>query len=510
MGVPCYLWGMFVRKKKNKSGSVSIQIIKKIARTNRVIKTIGCSSDPYEIDRLFKKGLYELPRLYGFTLFDNILEPELNALSNDNIRVVGPELVFRKIFNHIGFSAINDSLFVDLCISRITHPGSKLQLSKYLQENNREEVSEDRIYYFMDRLHSLYKKAVEDISFNYTEKILGGEIGVVFYDMTTIYFESDKGDEFRETGFSKEGKHQNPQIYLGLLVGKNGYPIGYEIFEGSIYEGHTLIPVLERFEKRFNLQKPIVVADAGLLSTDNITALKEKGYHYILGARIKNESAKIKTQIQQLNLADGQIDKIIKDDNTKLFVSYSQQRAKKDAFNREKGLKRLEKNLKAGRLTKSHINNRGYNKYLKLEGKVKIEIDYNKFLSDQNWDGLKGYLTNTDLTGEEVIENYHNLWMIEKAFRISKTDLKIRPIYHRIRQRIEAHICISFVSYLIFKEFERVLQEGHSEISVNQAIKQINKMYEVIIQHSNGNTQRIILKNNPEQEEIIKIINHNF
>ena len=355
MGVPCYLWGMFVRKKKNKSGSVSIQIIKKIARTNRVIKTIGCSSDPYEIDRLFKKGLYELPRLYGFTLFDNILEPELNALSNDNIRVVGPELVFRKIFNHIGFSAINDSLFVDLCISRITHPGSKLQLSKYLQENNREEVSEDRIYYFMDRLHSLYKKAVEDISFNYTEKILGGEIGVVFYDMTTIYFESDKGDEFRETGFSKEGKHQNPQIYLGLLVGKNGYPIGYEIFEGSIYEGHTLIPILERFEKRFNLQKPILVADAGLLSTDNITALKEKGYHYILGARIKNESAKIKTQIQQLNLADGQIDKIIKDDNTKLFVSYSQQRAKKDAFNREKGLKRLEKNLKAGRLLQRAI-----------------------------------------------------------------------------------------------------------------------------------------------------------
>lgn len=123
---------------------------------------------------------------------------------------------------------------------------------------------------------------------------------------------------------------------------------------------------------------------------------------------------------------------------------------------------------------------------------------------------MKGYLTNTDLTGEEVIENYHNLWMIEKAFRISKTDLKIRPIYHRLRQRIEAHICISFVSYLIFKEFERVLKESHSEISLNQAIKQINKMYEVLIQHSNGNNQRILLKNNPEQEEIIKIINHNF
>jgi transposase len=501
---------MFVRKKKNRSGSVSIQIIKKINRTNKVIKTIGSSSDPQEIDRLFQKGLHELPRLFGSTLFDNINEPGIGQLSNDNIRVVGPELVFGRIFHHIGFSAIKDSLFKDLCISRITHPGSKLQLAKYLQENNRECISEDRIYYFMDRLQSKYKTKVEDISFGYTKKVLGGEIGVVFYDMTTIYFESDQGDEFRVTGFSKEGKHQHPQIYLGLLVGKNGYPIGYDVFEGSIYEGHTLIPVLERFERRFDLQKPIVVADAGLLSSDNITALKENQYRYILGARIKNESAKVKKQIKALDLTDGQIERIVKEDYTTLFISYSQQRAKKDSFNREKGLKRLEKSLKAGRLTKSNINNRGYNKYLKLEGEVKIQIDYQKFKNDQLWDGLKGYLTNTNLTGKEVVENYANLWMIEKAFRISKTDLRIRPIYHRLRDRIEAHICISFVSYLIFKEFERSLNEKATGISVNQAIKQINKMHEVVFHYSNGNSQRILLKNNPIQEQIMDVINDFF
>jgi transposase len=501
---------MFVRKKKNSSGSISIQIIKKINGINKVIRTVGSSSNSDEINRLYQKGLYDLPRLYGATLFDHLQEPELSQLSNDNIRIIGPELIFGKIFHHIGFSAISDSIFRDLCISRITHAGSKLQLSRYLLENNREDISEDRIYYFMDRLHSKYKSDVEDISFRYTKKILGGEIGIVFYDMTTIYFESDLGDEFRETGFSKEGKHRHPQIYLGLLVGKNGYPIGYDVFEGSIYEGHTLIPVLERFEKRFNLQKPIVVADAGLLSTDNIIALTGKHYQYILGARIKNESSKIKQQILQFNLEDGQIEKITKEDNTILFISYSQQRAKKDAFNREKGLKRLEKNLKAGCLTKSNINNRGYNKYLKFEGEIKIEIDYQKFENDQKWDGLKGYLTNTKLTGEQVIENYHNLWMIEKAFRISKTDLKIRPIYHRLRERIEAHICISFVSYLIFKEFERVLTESKTGISVNQAIKQINKMHEVIFQFSNGNTQHVLLKNNVIQEQIFQIINRSF
>ena len=501
---------MFVRKKKNSSGSVSIQIIKKINRKNKVIKTIGSSNDPDEINRLFQKGLFELPRLFGATLFDDITEPDISELSNDNIRVVGPELVFGRIFNHIGFAAIKDSLFRDLCISRITHPGSKLQLSKYLRENNREDISEDRIYYFMDRLNTRYKVQIEEISFDYTKNILGGEIGIVFYDMTTIYFESDHGDEFRETGFSKEGKHQHPQIYLGLLVGKNGYPIGYDVFEGNTYEGHTLIPILERFEKRFNLQKPIVVADAGLLSSKNIALLKEKQYSFILGARIKNESTKIKRQIQQFQWADGQIVKIEKEDNTALFISYSKQRAGKDSFNRQKGLNRLEKTLKAGRLTKNNINNRGYNKYLKLEGEVKIEIDYQKFENDQQWDGLKGYVTNTSLTGNEVIENYNNLWIIEKAFRISKTDLKIRPIYHRLRERIEAHICISFVSYLLFKEFERVLNENHRNISVNQAIKQINKMHEVVFQYANGNNQHVLLKNNPVQEQIMEVINSVF
>lgn len=501
---------MFVRKKRNQSGSVSVQIIKKINRTNKVIKTIGSSKDPNEIERLFQKGLYELPRLFGATLFDDIQEPKIGELSNDNIRVVGPELVFGRIFDHIGFSAINDRLFKDLCISRITHPGSKLQLSKYLRENNRTEISEDRIYYFMDRLHTRYKNQTEEISFQYTKGILGGKIGVIFYDMTTIYFESDHADEFRVTGFSKEGKHQHPQIYLGLLVGKNGYPIGYDIYEGSIYEGHTLIPVLERFEKRFDLNKPIVVADAGLLSSDNITDLKENGYSFILGARIKNESTKVKKQIHQLSLTDGQIKKLLRPDNTTLFVSYSQKRAKKDAYNREKGLKRLEKNLKAGRLTKSNINNRGYNKYLRLEGTINIEIDYQKFEDDQKWDGLKGYITNTTFTGKEVIENYQNLWLIERAFRISKTDLKIRPIYHRIRERIEAHICISFVSYLLFKELERVLAENQTNISVNQAVKQINKMYEVIFQYANGKNQKVLLKNNPTQEQIVNIINSQF
>lgn len=502
---------MFVRKKRNKSGSISIQILQKVNGKNKLIKTIGSSSTAEEIDFLYQKALYELPRLYGATLFDPVVvEPKISELNNDDVRVVGPELVFGRLFDHIGFNQIKDQLFKDLCISRITHPGSKLKLSEYLRENNREEVSPDRIYYFLDRLNSKHKSLVEEISFTYTKQILGGKIGVVFYDMTTIYFESSQPDELRETGFSKEGKHQHPQIYLGLLVGKEGYPIGYEIFQGSVYEGHTLIPVLEKFEQRFKLQKPVVVADAGLLSSSNIKELERQGYTFILGARIKNETGLVKEQILELELGDGQIAKLVKGDRTKLFISYSNKRAVKDSSNRERGLKRLEKSLKAGKLTKSNINNRGYNKYLKLKGELKIEIDYQKYENDSSWDGLKGYITNTNLSGKEVIESYNNLWKIEKAFRISKTDLKIRPVYHRLKRRIEAHICISFVSYLLYKELERVLHENGSKISINKAVKSINKMYEVIYTAENGKVQSILLRKNELQTKIIEIIEKSF
>lgn len=149
-----------------------------------------------------------------------------------------------------------------------------------------------------------------------------------------------------------------------------------------------------------------------------------------------------------------------------------------------------------------------YNKYLKLHGEIKIEIDYRKFELDSQWDGLKGYLTNTSLTGKEVIEVYNNLWKIERAFRISKTDLKIRPIYHRLRKRIEAHICISFVSYLMYKELERVLSESDSGISIKKAINSINKMYEIVLEDKNGNQKSILLKKNAIQQEITEIIHH--
>jgi len=186
---------------------------------------------------------------------------------------------------------------------------------------------------------------------------------------------------------------------------------------------------------------------------------------------------------------------------------YSEQRAKKDRYNRKRGLARLRKQIGSGRMTKEQLNNRGYNKFLKLTGEVAVEIDENKIAQAARWDGLKGYITNTDLPPAEIIENYGQLWRIERAFRISKTDLRIRPMYHRRRRRIEAHVLVAFVAYTIYKELERRLTEKKIPISPKRAAELTQTMYEMTFRYPDDpEDQRILLQMDPEQRQLYDLI----
>ena len=475
---------MFVRKKKNPSGVVSVQVVDKSSGKYKMVKTIGSSSTPLEIARLVRQGEAWIKSRIGQTEIDFTDELQIARQILDNIeqiRVRGTELLLGRIFDEIGFDAIPDILFRQLVIARLSFPVSKLKTTDFLSKYQFFSIDVQQVYRYLDKLHSKQKEQVQAISFAHSKKILGGEVSVVFYDVTTLYFEIDNEDELRKTGFSKEGKHQNPQIVLGLLVSIDGYPLAYEIFEGNKFEGHTMLPVIDAFKTRYKLDKLVIIADSGLLSKDNIDNLMEKGYEFILGARIKSETDVIKEKITALRLDNGESAIIEKDNGLKLIVGYSDKRAGKDKQNREKGLQKLEKKIRTGKLTKASINNRGYNKYLKLDGQITVSIDIDKFNDDSKWDGLKGYLTNTNLTKEQIIDNYGHLWKIEKAFRISKHDLRIRPIYHRLKRRIEAHICIAFAAYKVYKELERQLKEKNAAISSEQAIEISKTIYSVKI-----------------------------
>ncbi|MDR2978896.1 MAG: IS1634 family transposase, partial [Bacteroidales bacterium] len=316
---------MFIRQKRNKSGSISVRIISKSGGCYKVVESIGSGKSEQELSILMLKARSVLKQLGGnLELFtddeESHYEQILSSIGNNRIQVIGPEQIYGRLFDKIGYNWIADKLFRHLVITRLYNPGSKLKTIDYLRNYLGENRQIQELYRFLDKLSDTIKQQVENITFSYTKRILGGKVGGVFYDMTTLYFESGDEDDLRKTGFSKDGKHQCPQIFLGLPVGYGGNPAGYDLFEGNIFEGHTLIPVLKKFEHRFGLNKPIVIADSGLLSKKNIDILSENNYEYVLGGRPKNESKAIQDQILELSLENGQSAVIQRTESQRIIV----------------------------------------------------------------------------------------------------------------------------------------------------------------------------------------------
>lgn len=503
---------MFVRKNKNRSGSTSVQVVEKVGRKNKVIKTIGVSFDPSEIKCLVEQGVLFIKGKKGqIDLFpskeDKIVRDFVSTLGNDDLRIVGPKIILEHIYRSIGYDQIDpNGLFRHLVTCRITYPGSKLRTIQYMSRHYKVDISAQTVYRYLDHLDDSIKQQVEHITYEYVKKLLGGKLGIVFYDMTSLYFETESQDDLRKIGYFKDGKHQHPQIMLGLLVGPGGTPICYEVFEGNISETKTLIPLLDLMVQRFKIERPIIVADSALLSKSNLTALQENQYEYILGGRIKNEAQELKQLILSKDIDEAHPIRFAHPYG-RLIVSYSAKRAAKDLHNRTKGLKRLEAKVRTGKLNKESINNRGYNKYLVLEGQTKVMIDYDKFKRDSVWDGLKGYITNTDLSSDQIIGSYQNLWQVEKSFRMSKTDLRFRPIYHHSLHRIKAHMLICFTSLSVYKRLEYLLKVNQLDISIEKAIKELKEIQQLTYRlPSNGQKIDHLLNLNSNQKALLNLV----
>ena len=341
----------------------------------------------------------------------------------------------------------------------------------YLKSYYDEDVDLNRIYRYMDKLYNTQMELAQQISVEHTRKIFGGRIGLMFYDVTTLYFETSQTDILREPGFSKDGKTAESQVVLGLLVSEGGYPLSYSLFNGSQYEGFTMIPMIDDFKQRFTLGGDfVVVADSGLMNRNNVALLQKAGYKYILGARIKNENKDVRQWILSLDKKDNVCNEMRRQNGERIIVSYSEKRAKKDAYNRDRGIARLREAYKSGHITKQQVNRRGYNKFLEISKDIDVTISEEKIADDRKWDGLKGYITNTDIDAGQVIAQYHGLWVVERAFRISKGTLEMRPMFHFTERRIEAHICICFIAYKVYKELERLIACNNIGMSVDKVL----------------------------------------
>ena len=473
---------MYVRRIKTRS-STCFQIGKKENGRFVLIKHVGGASKPEQIEMLRLKAREELNRL-KFTnqmaLFVSLNVPNQAKLTNWHI--TGFHQVFGHVYDSIGFP---QNHLRDLTIARIAYPRSKLATVRYLDQYLGVKLAIDPAYRFLDTLN---KDELTKIAFDFVKKKNGNSMALVFYDVTTLYFETSDEDDLRKKGYSKDHKHDLPQIVIGLFVDKDGYPFDFDFYDGKTFEGHTFPTAVEALTRKYQFADLVVVADAGMLSEQNINFLETMKLSYIVGARLKGMSEKFKRQIFDHNFNQNCIQEISVTSSTsnpgkvfaspiptptikRLIVEYSDKRAKKDKFNREKLVKVLEAKI----ASKKPLTKRS--KYLLVQGKDRVlGIDQDKINLDQRHDGLKGYWTNlqTKTKPQEVIDQYHNLWQVEKAFRMSKSDLLERPIFHRKEKRIAGHLLICFSSLLVMKETERLLKQIN--LSLAKSIEVLGKV----------------------------------
>ena len=426
----------------------------------------------------------------------------LDMLEEDRV-IKGIHEVYGKLYDEINLKSIipNASRHVaiskalkEIVLARVANPDSKSGSVDMLASKFGVNLNLKTVYRMMDMIDDKQIKKLNKLVLTQTKSLLDDKIDVIYFDATTLYFESfsedidnpdDTDEAIRKNRYSKDGKFNQPQVVLALFVTKQGLPIGYKAFSGDTFDGHTIIPSLKEIEDEFKVDKIVYVADAGMFNKTNLEEFdKNKNMTYIVGAKIKTMSKVYKKQILKtddfIELNDDTKVKTLDYNGKKLLISYSKKRAKKDKHDREKAIAKLKKRLEDSKSVKSQLSNNGYKKYLQLQSSDKnsscdlsITLNEDKILEDEAWDGLKGIVTNNEtLSSEELIHQYSNLWQVEESFRITKHDLKIRPIYHWKPSRVKAHLAISFMAYTLVRYLEYRVRLQYKKLSPEK-IRQI-------------------------------------
>jgi transposase len=371
---------------------------------------------------------------------------------------------------------------------RIFEPASKLRSLELMEQFFGVKHSRKTYYKIAPKCLEL-KESVEQNVIAFAKENYAFQFDIVFYDVTTLYFEAFEEDELRKNGFSKDNKSQQPQILIALLVSKEGFPVAYEVFSGNTFEGHTIIPVVKQFIETNKVKEFTVVADAAMISTENVKQLIQNNINYIVGARLGNiPSGLLENMDKNISREDGKSIRI-KTDNGYLICSYSSVRYRKDLFEMNKQIEKakqiVEKPSKGKKLKFTKTNNH------------QLEINEELIEKTKKLLGIKGYYTNLEASvadNKMIIERYHELYKIEQAFRISKSDLQTRPIFHFKEQPIKLHILICFMALVISKHIE--LKAG---VSVRKFLDESKKIVDGQI--LNEMTNKIItVKAEPTQK----------
>lgn len=444
-----------VRKTKTASGATAVQVVRYRDRKVVMLKHVGSARTEEEIAVLVQRADAWIGEHVGQSpLFPATEDPApfLARCSFVGVRYSRAYRTLLAVAQRVGFAALDDPLAVDLAIIRIFEPASKRRSRTLLERHFGIRYGEATLYRSL-RTIARHKEEAERLAVACAKREFSFDCSFVLYDVTTLYFESFREDMeekgLRKTGFSKDQKPQQPQIVLGLLVTRDGFPLGYGLFRGNTFEGHTMLSVLEAFQSAHGVTHCTVVADAGMLSFENIEALRQKNLSYIVGARVANLSH---TRIAEISAAlhcTHDVTVRFPTQHGDLLCSFSDERYRKDKHDMEKQIARAK-----ALVAKGESGRRA--KFVKT-------VDASTVLNEQiiaktaSLLGIKGYVTNIPreaMSDLEVIAHYRNLWRVEQAFRMAKSDLEVRPIFHHTEEAIRSHLLICFLSLQMSKYME--------------------------------------------------------
>ena len=523
---------MFVRVKTTpNSPRKSVQLVESIRAgttvRQKIVRHIGIAMDEDELVKL--KDLAEVvkAKLQADTqpeLFppddvadqviaaqrrqdDTPLKVDLKQLKETQRIVSGIHAVYGAVYESLGldrllpawrYTASNRALCHSV-LARLANPTSKRASVRALAADFGVQVSLAQVYRMMDLLDEKRIEQLNTLAGEQAKALLGGPLRVLFFDCTTLYFESFSDDELKQPGYSKDARFKECQVLLALVVTETGLPVHYRVLPGATFEGHSLIPVVKALQEDYDVQAAVIVADRGMLSEDNLRTLEDAGLYYIVGAKLKTlpnaTQARVLDEHRYQPLGEDGIRVLsLPHASRRLVVSYAPVRAEKDRHDRDQAISKLRKKLAKSANPKDLLNNYGYKKYLKVEGKTTLSVNQDKVSEAQRWDGLHGVITNLPESTDTptILSQYRGLWQVEDTFRVSKHDLKVRPIYHWTPKRIRAHLALAFMTLLCVRHLQYRMALQARAVSPEVICNALTHVQHSVLEHKQTQRRYVI------------------
>jgi transposase len=459
-----------IRIVKTPTGKFGVQVVSRYGKNFILHKQIGSAKTDEEKEKLIIEAKNYIA---SYDPQQNLFEERgtFSNLGEIAITKSQPLFLYRllcSIYRRLGLDNFPDPVIKDLIVARVYQPVSKLELVDILEDEFDKAYSLKTVYrHLKTAIENNLKESFQTALINFARNGLNDSLRLVFYDVTTLAFDSQIKMGLKDFGFSKDHRFQDVQIVVGLVVNRDGFPLYFDVFNGKTFEGRTFIPVVEKIKDLLNSPDLTVIADAAMIGKLNIEELNNRHIGFIVGARLGNIPKQLQKKISESVLGKDKGTTTVNYLDHRLICQYLNSRAAKDQSDREKQLE------KAKRIINSPSKITGRFKFVEtVNGKYEVNValvEKAKML-----EGIKGYLTNTNLDEQTVIDRYHDLWRIEKSFRITKSDLEARPIFHQLDKTITAHLIIVFAGLAIAR---------YLELKTNFPLKKIIKIAKKVLTH---------------------------